>query len=113
MITTNHILLAPPFAFIILLAVFWLLSRLLSRLSFRPAKHTVGEGKAYACGEDNYNNTVHPDYSQFFPFAFFFTLAHVAALMMTTVPKETLPTFAVAFIYIAGAIVGLFILIRK
>ena len=113
MITTNHILLAPPFAFIILLAVFWLLSRLLSRLSFRPAKHTAGEGKAYACGESNYNNTVHPDYSQFFPFAFFFTLAHVAALMMTTVPKETIPTFTVAFIYIAGAIIGLFILIRK
>ena len=113
MITTNHILLAPPFAFIILLAVFWLLSRLLSRLSFRPAKHTAGEGKAYACGEDNYNNPAHPDYSQFFPFAFFFTLAHVAALMMTTVPKETISTFAVAFIYIAGAITGLFILIRK
>ena len=110
---TNNILLAPPFAFIILLAVFYLLSRLLSRLSFRPAKHTAGEGKAYACGEDNYNNTAHPDYSQFFPFAFFFTLAHVAALMMTTVPKETIFTFVVAFLYIGGAITGLFILIRK
>lgn len=108
------ILLSPPLAFIIMLAALWLFFRLLSKLALRTgSKQAAGTGKAYACGENNYNNTAHPDYSQFFPFAFFFTLAHVAALIMTTVPKETISSFTVAFVYIAGAAIGLFILIRK
>jgi len=54
-----------------------------------------------------------PDYSTFFPFAFFFTLAHVATLIMTTVPVESLMTFILASIYIIGAVWGLYILFRR
>lgn len=106
-------ILSPPVAFIILLATGFLLLRLFSRLSFRPKKHTPGEGKAYACGEDNFDNAAQPDYSTFFPFAFFFTIAHVATLIMTTVPKETILSFGLVFLYMAGAVTGLYILLRR
>ena len=33
--------------------------------------------------------SVQPDYGQFFPFAFFFTILHVVALMVATVPAGT------------------------
>jgi NADH-quinone oxidoreductase subunit A len=54
-----------------------------------------------------------PDYSNFFPYAFFFTLAHVATLIITTVPTETKSTFVMAGIYIIGASLGLYILFRR
>jgi NADH-quinone oxidoreductase subunit A len=106
-------LLAPPVAFIIVLSASFLFSYLFSKLSFRPKSHTEGEGKSYACGEDNYDHMAQPDYSTFFPFAFFFTIAHVATLIMTTVPVETIQTFILAFLYITGAIIGLYILLRS
>jgi NADH-quinone oxidoreductase subunit A len=106
-------LLVPPIAFIIILSVSWLLSFLFSRLSFKPGKHSLGECKSYACGEENYNHMAHPDYSNFFPFAFFFTLAHVATLIMTTDPVATLGTLVMAALYIIGAALGLYILFRS
>ncbi len=48
-----------------------------------------------------------------FPFAFFFTILHVVALVIATVPTETIETFAIAVVYVVGAIIGLFILLRK
>lgn len=106
-------LIAPPIAFIIILMITWAVSYLFSKLSFRPAKRAPGEGESYACGEAGYDHMAQPDYSDFFPFAFFFTLAHVATLIMTTVPTENLQTFIMAAIYIIGATVGLYILFRR
>mgnify|MGYP001455763599 CR=1 FL=1 len=106
-------LLSPPVAFIIVLAVSFLLSRLFSKLSFRPKSHTKGEGESYACGEDNYDNTVQPDYNTFFAFAFFFTIAHVATLIMTTVHARNMQAFVLAFLYITGTAIGLYILLRE
>jgi len=106
-------ILSPPIAFFIVLSVSLLLSRLFSNLSFHPKGRTAEGRKSYACGEDNYDHMAQPDYSTFFPFAFFFTIAHVATLIMTTVPVETYQTFILAFLYITGAIVGLYILLRS
>ena len=106
-------LLVPPITFIIVLSTIVLCSYLFSRCAFKPAKHTQGEGKPYACGEDMPEQMIQPDYSQFFPFAFYFTILHVVALMIATVPAETPGTLAIAVIYILGAVVGLFILLRK
>lgn len=104
---------SPVVVFMVILFFVWLASKAISVLCLRPAKHSKNEGTAYACGEDNYNNTVQPDYSHFFPYAFFFTMAHVAALVMTTVPLENLRVFSIAFVYLAGAAIGLYILFRK
>lgn len=109
----DKLLLSPPIAFLIMLGVVTLLAAALSGLSLKTKKHGEGEGKSYACGEDVATNLMQPDYSQFFPFAFFFTVLHVVALMIATVPIETMESFAIAIIYIAGALVGMAILFRR
>ena len=106
-------MISPAAVFVIILAVSWAFSRLFSRLALRTKKHTDGQGKSYACGEDTYNQSIQPDYSSFFSFAFFFTLAHVAALIMATVSVVDVKTLALAGIYIAGAVLGLYILFRR
>jgi len=108
----NNILLSPPAAFIIVLAAMLLFLRFLSILSY---KGRPGEGaeKSYACGEEAPTEMVQPDYSQFFPFAFFFTILHVFTLTIATIPAITAGSFAVAVIYIASAITGLVILFRR
>lgn len=110
----NNVLLLPPIAFVIVFAVFNILSYTLSRLSFK-SKSEAGDDsrKAYACGEDVKEHRVQVDYRQFFTFAFFFTILHVLALIVATVPIETKDSFFIALLYIFGAIVGLLILFRR
>ena len=109
----DKILVSPPVAFIIVLMGCLLLSYLFSKLAIRKKMVAGGGGESYACGEVNYDNLAQPDYSFFFPFAFFFTIAHVATLIMTTIPVETRQTFLLAVMYIAGAVIGLYILMRR
>lgn len=107
----NHFL-APPVAFLILLATIGLLSCFFSRFSFRKRASSEEAKKAYSCGEEFSGHLIQPDYSQFFPFAFFFTVLHVVAMVIATIPAETIETFAIAVVYIIGAVIGLFILLR-
>lgn len=109
----DNILLSPPVAFLILLVFFWALSAMLSRLAFRGKKQVHGTGESYACGEDLPDHLAQPDYSQFFPYAFFFTIAHVATLIVTTVPMETLRALVMAVIYIFAVVIGLYVLLRR
>jgi len=105
-------LLLPPFAFIVVLLASLGLLRLMGMLSYKPAPGNEANPKPYACGE-NGQPVVRPDYAQVFPFAFYFTILHVVALVATTVPDGSASTIAMALIYIVGAIVGLFVLYRK
>ena len=107
------LLVSPPTIFIIILAAVLCLSSALSRLAFRPKGHNVGLTRPYACGEESADSMIQPDYSQFFPFAFYFTILHVVALMVATIPAATIETFLIAVIYIIGAIIGLFVLYRR
>ena len=109
----SQIWLTPPVVFVALFLAAWLLSRLFAKLAFRPPKQKEGTKESYACGESTYNNQAQPDYSTFFAFAFFFMLAHVATLVMTTVPLETLSSFVLAVLYLLGAMMGLFILLGR
>lgn len=107
-------LLLPPVAFLVVLLFSWGLSTLGKKLAFKnPKQLSEGARKSYACGEDMYNNAAQPDYSQFFPFAFFFTIAHVTVLMVATAALSSFGAFAAAMLYIAMAVVGLFILYRE
>jgi NADH:ubiquinone oxidoreductase subunit 3 (subunit A) len=110
---TEQILLSPPIAFIVLLLLLSVLSLLFSRLAFRKRQNIHEAEKAYACGENFEEHMIQPDYSQFFPYAFFFTILHVVALVIATVPTETIETFFVVTVYVVGAVIGLFILMRK
>ena len=105
--------LAPPIAFLILLATIVFLSYLFSKCAFRKDELSEEAKKAYSCGEEFSGHLIQPDYSQFFPFAFFFTVLHVVAMVIATIPAETMETFDIAVIYIISAVVGLFILLRK
>ena len=109
----NNILLSPPIAFLIMLVTVMVLAVGISAISFKPKQRAEGTRKSYACGEDMSTNLMQPDYSQFFPFAFFFTILHVVALMLATVPTETIGSFSIAVIYLLGAIVAMFILFRR
>ena len=93
---TNHFLFYPPVAFLLILGVSVLFSRLLSALSFKGKEHNDEQGKAYACGEDISEHRVQVDYGQFFPFAFFFTILHVLALIVATMPIATIDSFFIA-----------------
>lgn len=107
------LLLAPPIVFVLLLVGSILASALLKKLAFRRRGPAGDIGKAYSCGEDVPTHLIQPDYAQFFPFAFFFTILHVVALIITMVPIETLDSFRLAVIYILGAAAGLIILFRR
>jgi NADH-quinone oxidoreductase subunit A len=97
-------LLQPPFAFIILLAASGLLLAGLRRFSSGRQRLT----EPYACGEELASHLIQPDYGQFLPFAFFFTILHVIALMAATVPVTTLGSSAIAVIYLGCALLWVY-----
>jgi NADH:ubiquinone oxidoreductase subunit 3 (subunit A) len=113
----------PFVAFAIILAAAFLLYMAMGTLrAGKRQKGARGLGP-YACGEELPTHMIQPDYGQFYPFAFFFTVLHVVALIATTVPAlgpNTL-NFASAYasilviagVYVAGAVAGLSILYRK
>jgi len=81
------ILLFPPVTFAVSLLFVMLLSLALSPLSAKPARVPgSAKHKPYGCGEDVpvHQAKAVPDYQSFFPFAIFFTLLHVAGLMLAT-----------------------------
>jgi NADH-quinone oxidoreductase subunit A len=85
----------------------------LTKLALKPKKLPAGLTKEYACGEDVPTAMIQPDYSQFYPFAFYFTILHVVALMIATVPVATIETSVIAVVYILGAIIGLCVLYTR
>ncbi len=105
----KNILLSPPVVFIILLAVSFLFSALFRIFAF-TGKESPGKTKSYSCGEDVAINKVQTDYSQFFPFAFFFTIMHVVVLMVATIP---LGFSVMPVVYIVAAVMALSILFRR
>ena len=109
----ERIIFSPPGAFIITLFVVAILAKLLGSCASGKRKDQTDAKKAYACGEDFDGHFIQPDYSQFFPFAFFFTILHVVALVIATVPAETFQVLAIALVYVFSAIIGLLILLRK
>ncbi len=109
----NHYLLWPPLAFLLILAASLALRRGLAIFAPQPQQAAGGKNKAYACGEDIKQNRVQPDYSQFFPFAFFFTIMHVLALVVATVPAQDWSAVQLAAGYLLSSAIGLFILFRR
>jgi hypothetical protein len=109
----QDLVLTPPIAFIIVFVVVLGGASLFSFFAYNKHRNLIDAQKAYACGEEFTDHLIQPDYSQFFPFAFFFTILHIVALVIATVPTETVETFAMAITYIVGAVIGLLILLRK
>jgi NADH-quinone oxidoreductase subunit A len=109
----EKIFFSPPVVFIITLLAVCVLAKLCSYCAPRKRQNSLEAEEPYACGEDFEDHLIQPDYSQFFPFAFFFTILHIVALLIATVPTENFKTFIIAITYIIGAIIGLIVLLRK
>ena len=109
---TGSWLLYPPVAFLVVLAAVMCASWVSSALALGKGRRGAG-ARPYACGEETPEQRVQPDYSQFFPFAFFFTILHVVALMATTMPASTAATLFIALVYVLGGFVGLTVLYRR
>jgi len=102
-------LLLPPAAFILYLLLSFGVSALAGHLSVK-GEDSENKKKSYACGENVTQNRGQPDYSEFFKFAFFFTLMHIVVLVVAMDP--TGPTIP-AVIYVSVTGLSLFILLRK
>ena len=108
----NEWLLLPPIAFVLMLFFMLLQLKGFGPLTFKGGKPSPGKGKPYACGEDVKDHRVQPDYEQFFSFAFFFTILHVVALVLATVPAGNLSAAVIGIGYGAAALVSVFILFK-
>jgi NADH-quinone oxidoreductase subunit A len=95
--TRIDVLLSPPVAFVLFLAAAFLLYLLGKRLA--PKLTDVG-GKltSYACGEDIPGTKVQFGYRLFFFIALFFTIMHVATLVIATAPAGKLGLFALLYL---------------
>jgi len=91
------ILISPPIAFVLFLAVAVLITLLGRRMA--PKMNNVG-GKltSYACGEDMPGTKIQFGYRTFFFVALFFTIMHVAALVLATVPAGKIVLFAALYL---------------
>ncbi|MBM3295415.1 MAG: hypothetical protein FJY82_12975 [Candidatus Aminicenantes bacterium] len=103
-------LLSPPVAFVLFLAVAGLIYLLGKHLA--PKTTDVG-GKltSYACGEDIPGTKVQFGYRLFFFIALFFTIMHVAALIIATAPSGKLALFAV--LYLAVVFLSILALVTR
>ena len=102
-------ILTPPVVFFIYLLLSAGISVFSKRLAARGTESKHKENP-YACGEDAAENQGQPDYSEFFKFAFFFTIMHVIALVVATIPGGMT---AMAAVYIGVTVLALFMLLRR
>jgi NADH-quinone oxidoreductase subunit A len=111
----SDLLLSPPAAFAVILAFVILLNLLLGVLAFRRPRGVKAHAdlsKPYACGEDDQQPLIQPDYSQFFPFAFFFTILHIVALVVTTALVDGPGSFVLILFYLAAVVASFFIFFK-
>jgi NADH-quinone oxidoreductase subunit A len=99
---------APPIVFLIFIVIFLACSRGVSRYSHIGVQQG-GRFDPYACGQRHVQDYVNPDYSQFFPFAFFFTIMHVLVLVVATAPYDA-PFLPIVFV--ASGILAMRIIFR-
>jgi NADH:ubiquinone oxidoreductase subunit 3 (subunit A) len=100
----------PPVAFIIFFTIGSLIYFSGARLAAK-GKKSGGKKTQYACGEDVPAQRVQPDYSAFFPFALFFSIIHVTALIMATLPSGNIALIGI--LYLAGVAISLFTLMSR
>jgi hypothetical protein len=107
-----NLLLIPPIAFSVIMLLVMAQSFLMKRMSLK-AGTGQGAAKPYSCGEDMEENRFQPEYGQFFSFAFFFSIMHVVALVVATMPSGLPGSYIIAALYILGALLGLVALLRR
>jgi NADH:ubiquinone oxidoreductase subunit 3 (subunit A) len=100
----------PPVAFAIFLLVGLFLLWLGSKMAAIGHDYP-GKLDQYACGEPFPATKVQPDYAMFFPFALFFTIIHVTALIMATLPAGNIALMGI--LYMTGIAISLYTLVVR
>jgi hypothetical protein len=90
-------LLLPPVAFVVFLLFFYILYGFGSTLAAK-GKKTAGKLATYVCGEDIPGVKIQFGYRLFFFIALFYTMMHVAALVVATLPSG--PLASLGFCYL-------------
>ena len=108
-ILLEQILLTPPVTLLIFILLGLLLSHSVAGYAATGEKNER-KWESYACGQRQVNHSVSPDYSQFFPYAFFFTIMHVLVLVVATAPAGVL---RLPLLYVAGGLLALVIIFRR
>lgn len=90
-------LLYPPVAFVIFLGVAFLIYSL-GKVMAPKLKRVGGKLATYGCGEDIPGVKFQFGYRLFFFIALFFTIMHVAALVVATAPAGKAAFLAVAYL---------------
>jgi len=105
-----EMLLSPPLAFLFFLAVFYLIYFLAGKMA--PKANAVGgKLKSYHCGEDIPGAKPQFGYKLFFFIALFFTMMHVAALVVATLPSG--PTAFLGLLYLGMIFLAVLALITR
>ena len=105
----EKLLSSPPIVFLLFVILFWIFSKAMARYS----THGAGGGRetdSYACGQRDVQNYVNPDYTQFFPYAFLFTIMHVLVLVVATAPYDA-PLLPI--VVIGSGVLSLAIIFRR
>jgi NADH:ubiquinone oxidoreductase subunit 3 (subunit A) len=106
----QNVLLSPPIALGLFLALVYGLYRLGGALS-APGEEHPGKHQPYACGEDLMPPRAQLTYHAFFQLALMFGILHLAALVISTLPAEAVP-HRVATVYLAGIGISVFVLTK-
>ncbi|MDD5528404.1 MAG: hypothetical protein PHX21_00060 [bacterium] len=96
-INNINILLSPAVAFVIFLAIFYIFYFIIGTLAPKTKK-IGGKLSTYACGEDIQGYKVQFGYKLFFFIAIFFTIMHVATLVVATVPSGRIALFGLLYL---------------
>lgn len=92
-------LLFPPVAFVIFLGVSFAIYGLGKKMAPK-LKRVGGKLATYACGENFEGEKIQFGYRKFFFIALFFTIMHVAALVVATAPAGRLALLDVVYLVV-------------
>lgn len=103
------VLYSPPVVFSLFFVIFILVSRWLTKYE-KKAKSGEHAHDSYACGQRDFENYVNPDYTQFFQYAYVFTIVHILILVVATAPSDAqlLPAA-----YIITGVLAILIMFRR
>jgi NADH:ubiquinone oxidoreductase subunit 3 (subunit A) len=108
--TVEDVLLSPPVAGSIFLALVYTLYWLGGKLAAKGDAHP-GKRQPYACGEDLLPPEAQLTYHAFFQLALMFALLHLAAVVISTLPTRG-ASHRVALVYLFGIIVSVLVLTK-
>ncbi|MBA5942185.1 MAG: hypothetical protein H0M93_02490 [Methanophagales archaeon] len=104
MVTAAEILLSPPVAFVVFLIVGYAIFAVGGRLAPR-VEQAKGTLAAYACGEDIPGTKIQPTY-RLYHVGIAFTVLHVAALVIATMPLALVDELLVAVVAVGLMFLG-------